>query len=58
MTAGMYVSSSGKDFVPEDTNGNGPGSGDGIDAYVRDMQTGEFTLCNSAARPPTSATVR
>ncbi|PKQ21083.1 MAG: hypothetical protein CVT66_01080 [Actinobacteria bacterium HGW-Actinobacteria-6] len=46
---GRYVAFiSGKDFVPEDTNGNGPGSGDGIDVYVRDMQTGEFIYCDLA----------
>lgn len=46
---GQYVAFiSGKDFVPEDTNGNGSGSGDGIDVYVRDMQTGDFIYCDLA----------
>lgn len=46
---GRYVAFiSGKDFVAEDTNGGDPGSGDGIDVYVRDMQTGEFNYCDLA----------
>jgi putative cell wall-binding protein/Tol biopolymer transport system component len=44
---GRYVCFvSGKDFVPEDTNGGDHWSGDGIDVYVRDMATGEFNYCD------------
>ncbi len=44
---GRYVAFlSGKDFVAEDTNGGGMYSGDGIDLYVKDMQTGAFQYCD------------